>query len=768
MIEKIVRIANIGKFTECSPNGDVTFRKLTLIYGPNGHGKTTLCDILRSLESGDPACIQGRKTLGSSSEPDVHIRHSGKSARFTKSKWSEASPGIDLYDSTFVNENVHAGDYVDIETRKRLYHVIVGAEGVQLARKLDNIDSEVRQSNKTVKGKKEEVAKALPSGCTLDDFLALTKDASVGEKIAAKQSELTAQESAAAISTTASLATIQLPHVPVTLDDTCGKVLSDISPEVEKRVKEHIKTHLGSSGEKWVADGLAHTSAGTCPFCAQDLQSSTLVPLYSQFFSEAYGQLKDEIAKLRSSTTSTLADSALLRVRKQLSDNAKLHDFWSAFDVPGLPEPPEDALEASLKQLRSQALSRIDSKSAAPLETEAPSATYLSAHASFEEMRAAFDVYAQAVEAINGRIESIKAATEEGDVDGLQEDLRQLRAIESRHEEGTAAACRAYVETSAENASLVAAKSAAKENLDKYSEEVFDNYQAEINRILQGFQAGFRIGSTRHRYDGGSVSSTYRIVINDVEVNLGGPKKPASEPTFRNTLSGGDRSALALAFFLAKVRQDSNISDRTVVLDDPFNSQDRSRRTRTRQHIVKLLAVARQVVVLSHDPSFLRDIWKAVPETGAVRSLQLFRTGENDTHINEWNIGEEFRGDYFENHQVLSSYCADGVGSESSSNSRRRSVARAIRPLLEKYLEYKLPGQFAENDSLGEMAGAVRRADVTSPLAAAKRIEEDLVDLNDFSRRYHHKDNPNADKEPIDDGELQSYASQALGIVGGF
>ncbi len=49
MIHKIERITSIGKFRNYQATGDVAFKKLTLLYGDNGGGKTTLTAILRSL-----------------------------------------------------------------------------------------------------------------------------------------------------------------------------------------------------------------------------------------------------------------------------------------------------------------------------------------------------------------------------------------------------------------------------------------------------------------------------------------------------------------------------------------------------------------------------------------------------------------------------------------------------------------------------------------------------------------------------------------------
>lgn len=79
MIKKIIAIKNVGKFRAYSAKNDMEFRKLTLIYAENSCGKTTLADIFRSLQSGDPHLINGRATLGSPQPPEVIIRLDGLS-----------------------------------------------------------------------------------------------------------------------------------------------------------------------------------------------------------------------------------------------------------------------------------------------------------------------------------------------------------------------------------------------------------------------------------------------------------------------------------------------------------------------------------------------------------------------------------------------------------------------------------------------------------------------------------------------------------------
>lgn len=64
---------------------------------------------------------------------------------------------------------------------------------------------------------------------------------------------------------------------------------------------------------------------------------------------------------------------------------------------------------------------------------------------------------------------------------------------------------------------------------------------------------------------------------------MGDGKPLADRPSFKNTLSAGDRTTLAVAFFLAHLERDTDIGRKIVVLDDPLSSQDAFRRRQTVQ-----------------------------------------------------------------------------------------------------------------------------------------------------------------------------------------
>ena len=77
MIERIIRIRNLGRFANYQAQGDVMMRKLTLIYGENGCGKTTLCALFRSLMAGYTLPLQARQTLGQTNQPATEVLANG-------------------------------------------------------------------------------------------------------------------------------------------------------------------------------------------------------------------------------------------------------------------------------------------------------------------------------------------------------------------------------------------------------------------------------------------------------------------------------------------------------------------------------------------------------------------------------------------------------------------------------------------------------------------------------------------------------------------
>ena len=148
MIRKFVSLSNIGRFEGLKAHGDVEFKKYTLIFADNGLGKTTLCEVIKSLQTGNADILLGRTTLGGQGQPEAEILLAdGVTARFKNGAWSRTPPGgVSIFDATYVRDNVHAGEVVDPNHRRNLFQVIVGAEGVRLATSVEELEKQRRSA----------------------------------------------------------------------------------------------------------------------------------------------------------------------------------------------------------------------------------------------------------------------------------------------------------------------------------------------------------------------------------------------------------------------------------------------------------------------------------------------------------------------------------------------------------------------------------------------------------------------------------------------
>jgi wobble nucleotide-excising tRNase len=358
----------------------------------------------------------------------------------------------------------------------------------------------------------------------------------------------------------------------------------------------------------------------------------------------------------------------------------------------------------------------------------------------------------------NAAITAKKQSINAGNVQSARNALAILKARKVRFESPTKESCVLYVEQLKQKKLLDTEKEKAKKALDDFGKNVYVDYEQRINELLDRFHTGFRICDTSRRYVGGTASTSYQIVINNVAVDLGDDKTPISTHSFKNTLSSGDRSTLAFAFFVAQVERDPNLSDTIIVFDDPFTSQDRSRRSCTQQIINRLATQAKQVLVLSHDASFLRDVWDS-DYTQDIKALQFVRL-QGSSVLSEWNITDDTMGDYHRMHGQLSVYFNEGRGD-------KRHVAQTIRPFLEHWLKFKFPCYVKDDEMLGTFLSSVRHAGASSPLASAKPILNDLEDINGYSKKYHHAFNPQASSEPVDDNELQGFVKRTLALTAG-
>ena len=136
--------------------------------------------------------------------------------------------------------------------------------------------------------------------------------------------------------------------------------------------------------------------------------------------------------------------------------------------------------------------------------------------------------------------------------------------------------CDAYVaERDRKNAAeKETARDAARSALDTYRTNVFRDMRppsmiAFAVSMLASGSIVSRPRTIRSRY-----SCTYNVLINNQSVPVLAANPAPGTPSFKSTLSAGDRNTLALAIFFASLKQDANLTDKIIVIDDPISSLD--------------------------------------------------------------------------------------------------------------------------------------------------------------------------------------------------
>jgi wobble nucleotide-excising tRNase len=210
---------------------------------------------------------------------------------------------------------------------------------------------------------------------------------------------------------------------------------------------------------------------------------------------------------------------------------------------------------------------------------------------------------------------------------------------------------------------------------------------------------------------------------------------------------------LGLAIFLAQLDRE-NLPDHIVVFDDPFSSQDAFRRRQTIYEILRVARRAAQVIVLSHDAGFLKQLWeKCAPES---RCAIQISTGPLGSKIGLFDLDAACRGRAAAELDDLMTFRATGAGN-------LREIIKKLRVVLETHFRLSYPNAFLADDNLGEMLGKIRAGGADHPAA---QHYDNLERINDYTAEYHHGEDPGDRAEPpLDYQELQGFVGLTLRIV---
>jgi wobble nucleotide-excising tRNase len=761
MINRIQLLRNIGQFDSVSTAAAIPLARLTLVYSENGRGKTTLAAVLRSLATGDPLPIAERRRLAAQHPPHVVVECSGgpPPAIFENNAWNRTLPGLVVFDDVFIDQNVHSGLAVEAHHRQNLHELILGAQAVTLSRKLQNLVATIETHNRELRAKERAIPAVARGPYSVDDFCVLPERSDIDDAIQEAERSLAAAREQDAVRTTPAFEQLALPVFDlVAIEQLLRRDLPALDSATLARVQTHLAS-LGTGAEGWVADGMGRlpqreeaAGAHACPFCAQELRESPLIQHYRAYFSDAYASLKREVGGTLAAVNRAHGGEQAAGFERAVRVTVERRQFWSRFCDVAEVTLDTVAVVRDWSAARDAVFAHLAVKQASPLEPMQLSDETRALVATFDGHRTAIATINGRLGAANQAIDVAKERVATANSAALAEDVARLKAVKARYDPATVSLCDEYLRERVAKEATERERDQTKTMLEQYRASVFPGYQNAINLYLPRFNAGFRLDSVTFANTRGGPTCTYNVLINNTPVPVGGADPAPGEPSFRNTLSAGDRNTLALAFFFASLDQDAGIANRVVVIDDPISSLDDHRTFTTVREIERLAQRAGQVIVLSHSKPFLCRLWEGVDPT-ARASLEVVRDGAGST-LRVWDVTQDSITEHDRRHSRLREFARGSAGD-------MREVARSIRPHLEAFLRVACPERFTPGTLLGPFLNLCQQRQGTAEALLDQGAIQELNEIVQYANRFYDT-NPAWETEAINDGELHGFVARVL------
>jgi wobble nucleotide-excising tRNase len=293
--------------------------------------------------------------------------------------------------------------------------------------------------------------------------------------------------------------------------------------------------------------------------------------------------------------------------------------------------------------------------------------------------------------------------------------------------------------------------------LGEYLQSIFDERIEVINQFLNFFTPHIQLQKFSKVSANIKQLVSYSLSVNGETVGFPN-MKGGSQRTIKYTLSEGDKSAFAFAFFLAKLSTE-DISQKIIVFDDPISSFDMSRKTATINRLIRISRECKQFFVFTHDIYFAREISRKLESNNTI-NLQI-KKRDNKSTVAFHDIEQETLTAIFKDINVLNEYLSNGADNEF----KKREVIRCIRPIIEGILRIKYFNVIRRDEWLGNMIDKIRNSSSGDRLFKLKNILDDIIEVNDYSKEFHHSDPSNPWGDIILDEELRLYVNKTLSLI---
>jgi len=760
MIHKVDNLVSIGKFRNYQSSGDVAFKKLTLIYADNGSGKTTISSILKSLSEGNSERILKRKSTNSTVPQSAKIiqRPAGSSDihhTFGATGWRYQYPNIEIFDIHFVDENIYSGCEFHDDHKKQLHQFVIGAQSVTIQQQLDQNKID-KAASKAAQATLETqlltlvgnglLATMIPSYLTMRAALATNID----QKITNTQGALRNAGSNAIIQTFQSLTSqtairtgLNFDSIKADLETTTQTLQNQVLQALFDQHCEDLTSHGITEPENWLKAGFQYIThrkeeeaEKKCPFCTQNLPNPLqIIESYTSLFNDEFNALAERVNGYLSLLNQINIDLEIQRISNTYNLNTGKITSWSTHLPANTPIPIVNIIadEQQLRDYLSGFIAIVRSKAQNP-----SIAINTSALTEFETLVFLINqniaTHNLSISTYNAAIATFKSGIQT--VVQAQSDLNELQRIKKRFEPAVDTICgQLQIERQALR-TLETAYASLSLQQQTAAQAFFTTYKDRINHYLNTvFKTSFLIDNVVHVPPQGRATQNkinYRLTMGGHEISF----DATQHNNVKDCLSEGDKSTIALAFFLSKLDIDPGKNDKILVFDDPLSSFDSNRRLYTVQLIKDLMADLKQIIVLSHNEYFLFEIYKrvAASDKKTLRINQNYLT--NTAFIEPFDLDKHVENDYFKHVKGLENFL------QAPDINQKETVLGWLRNVLEAHIRFKFYRQLSHITGNNQTFGTIITALANDPIIFRDSNKQQVIDklnlINSISCSPHH------------------------------
>jgi wobble nucleotide-excising tRNase len=633
MLQRIKLLQGIGNFSSTRPSS-ITLNEVTVLYGENRYGKSTICDVFHSLATDDPSYITSRKTIPfDETKPQkvelgfVNAARANVVSRFENGTWEVKNPDCSklyVFDQSFIHRNVITGQKPERSNSESMTGFILGEANTALFQTLAGMKTNLVNAKRELSGIESQFASRFVAN--IPQYVESAAPAQTKQQLldsnanieASKQQLIGNIQNIDVLKRRYNLLAVgtQVNFLPQfeSINTILASSLQNVHQGSLNVLQSHMADHVNNAAtfKGWASLGVSHIQ-DDCPFCGQVLNNDavSLIGAYQQAFNAEFdsfnSQTRQSLNNLRQPFIIPQNREQLVQqhqanrgvfeqyVEPQVTGNTTLSPLSAQLEEKHVALLAQfDALLVNCQAVTEFWLPRLEQKFATPYE-QAQGVSFEHLNASYLSYNQAIFDYWQVAEQINSIFNAFKASL---DIVQLNAQVTELNRQQGVLKLGISRIeldpfCISYKQKVAQITALDTAYSNQKTQLEQSQSTYLETYFSSINSLFQDLGSdNFEIIKVPN--------GRGKQVVYDLKVKFNGQDIPTNK--INTIFSESDRRALALCIFLAKVMTltPAEKVKAILVMDDPVTSFDNERITLILNKLDEIQRTIKQLIITTH------------------------------------------------------------------------------------------------------------------------------------------------------------------------